>query len=217
GPDPAGSRHRRGRDLPGANDPDAALGARSVGVRPARARLWYRRNCRRTVGYPSNARCPHRRGRVCRPRGVICVRGQPGVQGTTTDAGGDPRTTGNGRKPLEWQAMSSRLAMLEARRRTLMHKCEEQRLELAYRFAQIKPREQLTAWTRRSAAAPGKSPLTWLAGLVGLLLMLRRRRMLSGVGWITGLVAIASRATTLLRILAQLRAVYRSLKATRRP
>jgi hypothetical protein len=113
--------------------------------------------------------------------------------------------------------MSSRLAMLEARRRTLMHKCEEQRLELAYRFAQIRPREQLTAWTRRSAAAPGKSPLAWLAGLVGLLMMLRRRRMLSGVGWITGLVAIASRATMVLRVLAQLRAMYRGLKATRRP
>jgi hypothetical protein len=47
--------------------------------------------------------------------------------------------------------------------------------------------------------------------------MLRRRRGLSGVGVITGLVALASRATTVLRVIAQLRAVYRSFKATRRP
>jgi hypothetical protein len=31
------------------------------------------------------------------------------------------------------------------------------------------------------------------------------------------LVAVASRATTILRVIAQLRAVYRSLKTTRRP
>jgi len=113
--------------------------------------------------------------------------------------------------------MSSRLEVLEARRRYLLNKCEEQRLELAYRVAQIRPAEQITAWTRRSAAGRGQSPLTWIAGLVGLLLMLRRRRVLSGVGWMTGLVALASRATTVLRVIAQLRAVYRSLKTSQRP
>jgi len=110
----------------------------------------------------------------------------------------------------------SRLAELEARRRNLLHKCEEQRLELAYRVAQLRPAEQLTAWTRRPAGGRSQSPLTWIAGVVGLLLMLRRRRLLSGVGWLTGLLALASRATTVLRVVAQLRAVYRSLKATRR-
>jgi hypothetical protein len=113
--------------------------------------------------------------------------------------------------------MRGRLEVLEARRRALLNKCEEQRLELAYRVAQIRPAEQLTAWTRRSRGGRGQSPLTWIAGLVGLLLMLRRRRLLSGVGWITGLVALASKATTVLRVLAQLRAVYRSLKTPRRP
>jgi hypothetical protein len=112
--------------------------------------------------------------------------------------------------------MSGRLEALEARRRTLLNKCEEQRLELAYRIAQIRPAEQLTAWTRRSATGRGQSPLAWITGVVGLLLMLRRGRVLSGVGWLTGLVALASRATTVLRVVAQLRAVYRSLKATRR-
>jgi hypothetical protein len=107
--------------------------------------------------------------------------------------------------------MSSRMEMLEAKRRVLLNRCEEQRLELAYRFAQLKPREQLTAWTRRSAVGR-TNPLAWIAALAGLLLMLRRRRVLSGVGWITGLIALASRATTVLQVLAQLRALYRSLK-----
>jgi hypothetical protein len=112
--------------------------------------------------------------------------------------------------------MSGRLEALEARRRYLLNKCEEQRLELAYRVAQLKPAEQLTAWTQRSVTGQGQSLLTWIASLVGLLLMFRRRSVLSGVGWITGLLALASRATTVLRVIAQLRAVYRSLKSTRR-
>jgi hypothetical protein len=114
------------------------------------------------------------------------------------------------------RADMSRLAELEARRQTLLNRCEEQRLELAFRIAQIKPREQLAAWTRRSGAGAGKSPLAWIAGVAGLLMMLRRRRGLSGVGWLAGVMAIASRATTILRVLAQLRAVYRTFKAAQR-
>src|SRR3954449_6652843 len=99
--------------------------------------------------------------------------------------------------------MSSRMAALEAKRRALLNRCEEQRLELAYRFAQVRPREQITAWTRRSANGSAKSPLAWAAALAGLAFMLRRRRVLSGVGWATGLIALATRATTVLRVLAQ--------------
>ena len=113
--------------------------------------------------------------------------------------------------------MSSRIATLEEKRRLLLHKCEEQRLDLTYRFAQLRPREHLAAWTRHSAAAQAQSPIAWIAGIVGLLLMLRRRRGLAGIGWatgLTGLVALASKATTVLRVLAQLRAVYRSFKTT---
>jgi hypothetical protein len=116
--------------------------------------------------------------------------------------------------------MSSRLATLEDRRRLLLHKCEEQRLELTSRLAQLRPREHLAAWTRHSAAAHAQTPIAWIAGIVGLLLMLRRRRALAGVGWatgLTGLVALASKATTVLRVLAQVRAVYRGFKATQHP
>jgi len=118
--------------------------------------------------------------------------------------------------------MTSRIDALEARRQALLNKCEEQRLELAYRVSQITPKAALTAWGRRSGKSAGKNPLAWIAGAAGLLLMLRRRQRrslsgLGGVGLITGLLALASRATMILRVLAQLRAVYLSYKATRRP
>ena len=112
--------------------------------------------------------------------------------------------------------MKNRLEALEARRRRLLHQCEEQRLELAYRVAQIKPAAQLTAWTRRSGKSAGSNPLAWVAAIGGLFLMLRRRRgMLSGVGWMTGLLALATRASTVLRVISQLRAIYLSFKAAR--
>ena len=113
--------------------------------------------------------------------------------------------------------MKHRMADLEARRRMLLHRCEEQRLELAYRVAQIRPAAQLTAWTRRaSAKSAANHPLAWVAGASGVLLMLLRgRRLLTEVGWITGLIALASRATTLLRLFAQFRAIYLGLKASK--
>jgi hypothetical protein len=117
--------------------------------------------------------------------------------------------------------MKSRIDTLEARRQALLNKCEEQRLELAYRVSQLTPKAALTAWGRRSGKSAGKNPLAWIAGAAGLLLMLRRRRhsgsALGGVGLVTGLLALATRATTILRVLAQLRAIYLSFKATRRP
>jgi hypothetical protein len=114
--------------------------------------------------------------------------------------------------------MSSRIRTLEVRRRALLQRCEEQRLELAYRVAQVRPAAALTAWTKRTGArSAANHPLAWVAGVAGLALMLfRRRRLLSGVGWITALVALASRATTILRVLSQLRSIYLSLKAPRR-
>ncbi|MBS0416227.1 MAG: hypothetical protein JSR66_00830 [Proteobacteria bacterium] len=118
--------------------------------------------------------------------------------------------------------MSTRLDALEARRQALLNKCEEQRLELAYRVAQVTPRAALTAWSQRKAGKGGKSVLPWIAGAAGLLMMLFRRRRrvrgggLRGVGLVTTLLALTTRATTILRVLAQLRALYATYKATRR-
>jgi len=120
----------------------------------------------------------------------------------------------------------SRINALEARRQALLNKCEEQRLELSYRVAQITPRNALTAWTRSRRKGGGiTSLLPLIAGAGGLLMMLlRRRRRRSrgggaglGVGLITTVLALTGRATTVLRILAQLRALYMTYKATRRP
>jgi hypothetical protein len=113
--------------------------------------------------------------------------------------------------------MKHRMADLEARRQLLLRQCEDQRLELAYRVSQIRPAAQLSAWTRRKGASSAAGhPLAWATGAAGLLMMLmRRRRLLSGVGWLTGLLALASRATTVLRMIAQLRAIYLGVKSTR--
>ena len=110
-----------------------------------------------------------------------------------------------------------RTATLEARRRELLERCEEQRLELAYRIAQIRPAAQLSAWTQRGGPqAAANHPLAWIAGLAGLLMMFRPRKLLKGATWITGLIALASRITTVLRLLAQFRAAYGAIKAQRR-
>jgi len=116
--------------------------------------------------------------------------------------------------------MSNRLETLEARRQHLLNRCEEQRLELAYRLHQLTPRTALAAWTqRRGGKGGGGFPVAWIAGLAGLVMMLRRRKrssMAGGVGLATTLVALASRATTILRVLAQLRALYMTYKASHR-
>ncbi len=124
--------------------------------------------------------------------------------------------------------MSTRLDALEARRQALLNKCEEQRLELSYRVAQITPRAALTAWSRRAGGGKGiKNVMPLFAGAFGLLMMFLRRRRRSrrgsgrvggfgGVGLVTGLVALATRATTVLRVVAQLRALYLTYRATRR-
>jgi hypothetical protein len=108
----------------------------------------------------------------------------------------------------------ARIRALEARRQALLAQCEEQRLELSYRLTQLRPAAQLTAWTRRAGPkAAANNPLVWIAGLLGLLLFARSRRLITGVGWVTALLALASRATALLRIIASLRALYLSLKS----
>ena len=122
--------------------------------------------------------------------------------------------------------MSSRLNALEARRQALLNKCEEQRLELSYRVAQLTPRAALTAWSRSAGGKTSKSLLPLIAGAGGLLMMfLRRRRRrprggvrgLGGIGLLTTVMALATRASTVLRVIAQLRGLYMTYKATRRP
>jgi hypothetical protein len=114
----------------------------------------------------------------------------------------------------------ARMRALEARRLTLLGRCEEQRLDLAQRISQLGPRAQLTAWSRRRAGGGtgGANPLTWVVGALSLLMMLRRKKKSAGaqLGWIAGLMALASRTTRLVRLIAQVRALYLGFQATRR-
>src|SRR5882757_1060774 len=128
------------------------------------------------MGYPSNARCPVWRGTVSGAGGRVWLYRQPDVQVEASHAGRNARAARSRptsiRRPAESQPMKSRIDTLEARRQALLNKCEEQRLELAYRVAQITPRAALTAWGRRSGKSAGKNPFAWIAGAAGLFLML---------------------------------------------
>ncbi|HKT74928.1 MAG TPA: hypothetical protein VJQ47_18720 [Steroidobacteraceae bacterium] len=106
-----------------------------------------------------------------------------------------------------------RMDELQARRRALLAQCESQRIELAYRIAQLRPGRQMANWTRRAPLTAANHPLAWLAGLAGIFLMLRPRRLMSWLTWTTGAVSLASRATTLLRLLSQVRDFRTGFKA----
>ncbi len=104
----------------------------------------------------------------------------------------------------------SRTSELEARRRTLLLRCEEQRAELAYRFEQLRPSAQVEGWGARAAGLGGMAanhPLAWLAAVAGILSLFRPRRMLSWVTFATGAISILSRASTLLKLFATLRSL----------
>jgi hypothetical protein len=101
----------------------------------------------------------------------------------------------------------NRVQELEARRRVLLARINEQRAEIAYRFEQIRPATQVANWTGRGSASPTNHPLAWLAGLAGLIVMLRPRKLLSWVTFATGMLSLLARAGTLLRLFATLRAL----------
>jgi hypothetical protein len=101
----------------------------------------------------------------------------------------------------------SRTSELEARRRALLARCEEQRAELAYRLEQLRPAAQVANWGSRSPGLAANHPLAWLAALVGIVTLLRPKKLLSWVTFATGALSILSRATTLLKLFATLRSL----------
>jgi len=100
-----------------------------------------------------------------------------------------------------------RLNELEARRLTLIARCEQQRLEIAYRIAELSPAAQLTNWTRRAPTSAATHPVKWLVSLATLLIMMRERRVIGWVGKVSAGVALLSRATAIIRLLRQLRSL----------
>jgi hypothetical protein len=100
----------------------------------------------------------------------------------------------------------SRLKQLEARRRTLLRRCEAQREELAARLAQLNPLSALRLSADGSALGKLRHPLAWAAGVAGLLFLGRTREVLTFVLWIRSALALAGRAAHLVRLVTQRRA-----------
>ena len=98
------------------------------------------------------------------------------------------------------------MKQLEERRRTLLRRCEQQRVELAERLAQLSPASLLRGSGDGSAAGRLRHPLAWAAALAGLLFLGRTREVLTFVLWIRSALALAGRAAHLARLLTQLRA-----------
>jgi len=105
----------------------------------------------------------------------------------------------------------SRMLELEARRKTLLARIDVQRAEIAYRVEQLRPASQMASWAAgRAGGAAGSAanhPLAWVAGLASLIVMFRPRKLLSWVTFATGALSLVSRAGTILRILATLKAL----------
>lgn len=106
----------------------------------------------------------------------------------------------------------SRQAELEARRRALLARCEEQRAELAYRFEQLRPMTRLGSWAMRAPAIAANHPLGWLAALIGLVGLLRPKRALSWLTLATGALSILSRAAVLLKVFATIRSLRKGFR-----
>ena len=105
-----------------------------------------------------------------------------------------------------------RLHELEVRRLSLIARCEQQRLELAYRIAELSPAAQLSSWTRRSPTSAASHPLAWLVSLGTLIVMLRERRLVGWIGKVSAGMALFSRASAIVRLLRQLRSLSASAR-----
>jgi hypothetical protein len=109
------------------------------------------------------------------------------------------------------------LQALEARRRVLLERCEQQRVDLSYRFERISPGHQLSELTsraqglRRSGLAPPL--LFWGATILATVVLLRPGKLLGKVAWLTSMVTLAGKATHLLRLVGQ----FRELRSLFRP
>ncbi len=100
-----------------------------------------------------------------------------------------------------------RLHELETRRLNLIARCEQQRLEIAYRLAELSPAAQLASLTRRAPGSAASHPLAWLVSLATLIFMVRERRIIGWIGKVSAGMALLSRATTVVRLLRQLRSL----------
>ena len=100
----------------------------------------------------------------------------------------------------------SRLKQLEARRRVLVRRADEQREELAARLAALNPLSVLRASARGAVTGRLRHPLAWAAALAGMLFLGRAREVLTFVLWMREALALAGRVAHVVRLLTQPRA-----------
>ncbi|HTX05651.1 MAG TPA: hypothetical protein VMD06_07465 [Steroidobacteraceae bacterium] len=105
-----------------------------------------------------------------------------------------------------------RLHELEARRLRLIARCDQQRLEIAYRISELSPAAQLANFSRRAPTSAASHPLAWLVSLGTLLVMMRERRVIGWIGKVGAGVALLSRVTAIVRLLRQLRSLSASAR-----
>ncbi|MGH8297746.1 MAG: hypothetical protein ACRES6_00505 [Steroidobacteraceae bacterium] len=105
-----------------------------------------------------------------------------------------------------------RLRELEARRLKLIARCEQQRLEIAYRITQMSPAAQLSHWTRRAPQSAASHPFAWLVSLATLFVMMRERRLVGWIGRASAAVALLSRTAAIVRLLRQLRSLSAAVR-----
>jgi hypothetical protein len=105
-----------------------------------------------------------------------------------------------------------RLSELEARRRELITRCEAQRAELSWRFAQLGPRRWAQAVAGSAAAgavgalrSQKRHPLAWVVAVAALLLLRGPREALSLLARARGALTLATRAAEMLGVVAALR------------
>jgi hypothetical protein len=100
----------------------------------------------------------------------------------------------------------SRIRQLQARRRVLLERCDEQREELAVRLKELDPTTVLRGAGGLGGAIAGlRHPLAWAVALAGLLFLGRTREVLTFVLWVRSALSLAGRAAHLVRALLQLR------------
>jgi hypothetical protein len=97
-----------------------------------------------------------------------------------------------------------RIKELQARRRVLLARCEEQRAELGARFADLNPLTLLRAGTGAGRGAL-QQPIAWAAALAALLFFGRTRKVLAVTLWLRSALSIAGRAAQLVRLVSQMR------------
>ena len=110
--------------------------------------------------------------------------------------------------------MKSRIVQLEERRRALLAQIEAQRHSLAWQLEHFQLTSGGISWARRRGSASAATPpLAWLAGIAGLLLLLRPlRKSIRWLPWLAGALSLITRGREVVRLVNELRGTRAPVK-----